>query len=93
MSGIFSTGYEQRLLEQNLSAVNTFLEHYNKPKPRILGLMTAQEVQDELSIKYNTLQKWEHAGLKRYQPPLEETRKAYYKVSDILLFLGVKNGR
>lgn len=92
MSGIFSTGYEQRLLEQNLSAVNTFLEHYNKPKPRVLGLITAQEVQNELEISWNTLQKWEDTGLKRYHPPVEDTRKVYYRIKDILIFLGVENG-
>lgn len=91
MDAIFSTGYERRLLEQNLSAVSTFLEHYKKPKPRILGLITAQEVQEELGIKFLTLQKWEKAGLRRYQPPLEDTRKIYYKISDILIFLGVEN--
>jgi len=37
-------------------------------------------------------QKWEEAGLRRYQPPLEDTRKIYYRVSDVLKFLGVENG-
>ena len=45
---------------------------------------------EELDIKYKTLQKWENAGLRRYQPPLEDTRKVYYKVSDILNFWGLK---
>jgi phage protein len=45
---------------------------------------------EELDIKYKTLQKWEGAGLRRYQPPLEDTRKAYYKVADIWKFLGVE---
>ena len=52
--------------------------------------MSAQEAMEELDIKYKTLQKWESAGLRRYQPPLEETRKVYYKVSDLLKFLGVE---
>ena len=29
---------------------------------------------------------------KRYQPPVEDTRKVYYRISDILAFLGVENG-
>ncbi|HGR7917100.1 TPA: hypothetical protein ACL6E7_000061 [Streptococcus pneumoniae] len=33
------------------------------------------------------------AGLRRYQPPLEDTRKIYYKISDIWKFLGVENGK
>lgn len=47
---------------------------------------------DELDIKYMTLQKWEKAGLRRYQPPLEDTRKIYYRISDIWKFMGVENG-
>ena len=61
-------------------------------KPRLPGLMSAQEAMDELDIKYKTLQRWESAGLRRYQPPLEDTRKVYYKVTDLLKFLGVENG-
>ena len=75
----------------------TVLEKYlavrEKPKPRLTGLMSAQEAMDELDIKYKTLQKWECAGLRRYQPPLEDTRKIYYKVTDILKFLGVDDGK
>ena len=74
----------------------TVLEKYlavrEKPKPRLTGLMSAQEAMDELDIKYKTLQKWENAGLRRYQPPLEDTRKVYYKVTDLLKFLGVEDG-
>lgn len=43
----------------------------------------------------NTLLLAKHAGadngLLRYQPPVEDTRKVYYRVSDILAFLGVYN--
>lgn len=53
--------------------------------------MTAQQAMDELGLKYNTLRRWEEAGLKRYQPPVEDTRKVYYRISDILAFLGVEN--
>ena len=53
--------------------------------------MTAKQLKDELDIKDNTLKRWEENGLKRYQPPLEDTRKAYYKVSDILIFLGANS--
>ena len=51
---------------------------------------TAKQLKDELNVTDNTLKRWEEKGLKRYQPPLEDTRKAYYKVSDILIFLGVE---
>ncbi|HFR3248145.1 TPA: XRE family transcriptional regulator, partial [Streptococcus suis] len=58
--------------------------------PRLLGLITAQQVKDELGIKDKTLKRWEDNGLRRYQPPLEDTRKIFYRVSDILIFLGVE---
>ena len=51
--------------------------------------MSAVEVRKELGIKANTLKRWEMAGLRRYQPPLEDTRKVFYKIKDILIFLGV----
>ena len=54
--------------------------------------MSAKEVMEELDIKYKTLQKWEENGLRRYQPEIEDTRKVYYKITDILKFLGVENG-
>ncbi|KPJ23045.1 hypothetical protein JavanS419_0010 [Streptococcus satellite phage Javan419] len=86
---LFSQEYEAKLLEQNLTAVNRFLEAYQQPKPSLLGLMTAEQVKVELNIKGKTLKRWERSGLRKYQPPLEDTRKHYYKVSDILIFLGV----
>ena len=77
--------------------ISTVIENYlvvrERPKPRLTGLISAQEAMDELDIKYKTLQKWEGAVLRRYQPPLEDTRKVYYKVTDILKFLGVDDGK
>lgn len=76
-----------------LELIENYLEAREKVKPRILGLMTAEQLKDELDIEYKTLQRWEKHGLRRYQPPLEDTRKIFYRVSDILIFLGVENGR
>ncbi|HEL1622148.1 hypothetical protein [Streptococcus suis] len=84
---------EQNLTHGLLDIVRKYLEGREKVKPRILGLMTAEQLKDELDIEYKTLQRWEKHGLKRYQPPLEDTRKIFYRVSDILIFLGVENGR
>lgn len=81
---------ENDIKKEITTTVSTFLESYTKPQPRLLGLMTAQQVKEELGIEYKTLQRWELAGLKRYQPPLEDTRKMFYKVSDILVFLGIE---
>lgn len=83
---------EYELANGVLNIVESYLGARDIIKPRLTGLMSAQEAMDELDIKYKTLQRWENAGLRRYQPPLEDTRKAYYKVSDILIFLGVENG-
>ncbi|WP_262881599.1 hypothetical protein [Streptococcus cristatus] len=50
-----------------------------KVKPRLTGLISAQQAMDELDIKY--------------KPPLEDARKVYYRVSELLKFLGVENGK
>ena len=84
---------EQELAHGVLDLVENFLGARDTIKPRLTGLISAQVAMEELDIKYKTLQKWENAGLRRYQPPLEDTRKVYYKVSDILIFLGVENGK
>ena len=78
----------EELKTKILEAIERYLKSREKVPPRLTGLITAQETMEELNIKYKTLQKWEAAGLRRYQPPLD-TRKTYYKVTDILKFLGV----
>lgn len=83
---------EQELAHGVLDLVENYLGARDTIKPRLTGLISAQVAMEELDIRYKTLQKWENAGLRRYQPPLEDTRKVYYKVSDILNFLGVENG-
>ena len=87
-----SKASEQELAHGVLDLVENYLGARDTIKPRLTGLISAQVAMEELDIKYKTLQKWENAGLRRYQPPLEDTRKVYYKVSDILNFLGVENG-
>ncbi len=82
---------EYELAHGVLNIVESYLRARDILKPRLTGLMSAQEAMDELDIKYKTLQRWENAGLRRYQPPLEDTRKVYYKVTDLLKFLGVDN--
>jgi phage protein len=84
---------EHDLTHGILEVVEKYLEVRDRIKPRLTGLISAQEAMDELDIKYKTLQKWEDAGLRRYQPPLEDTRKIYYRISDLLKFLGVENGK
>jgi len=86
---LFSAETEKELKTEALSLVASFLESYARPKAKHLGLMSAAEVREELGIKANTLKRWESEGLNRSQPPLEDTRKVFYKIKDILIFLGV----
>ena len=80
---------EQDLAHGILEVVERYLEARDTVKPRLTGLISAQEVMYELDIKYLTLQKWERMGLKRYQPPGDDSRKVYYRVDDIRKFMGV----
>ncbi|HEL2053909.1 XRE family transcriptional regulator [Streptococcus suis] len=84
---------EQDLTNGLLDMVGKYLEAREMVKPRVTGLITAQQLKDELGIKDKTLKRWEDNGLRRYQPPLEDTRKIFYRVSDVLKFLGVENGK
>ncbi|WP_416454938.1 MerR family transcriptional regulator [Streptococcus thermophilus] len=89
---VLSEEFQMELAQGVISVLNKALEGYSKLDKHQLGLkFTAQQAMDELGLKYNTLRRWEEAGLKRYQPPVEDTRKVYYRVSDILAFLGVYN--
>ncbi|MBL1126045.1 XRE family transcriptional regulator [Streptococcus suis] len=76
-----------------LELIGNYLEARERVKPKLTGLITAQQLKDELGIKNKTLKRWEDNGLRRYQPPLEDTRKIFYRVSDVLKFLGVENGK
>ncbi|CYV49344.1 TPA: XRE family transcriptional regulator [Streptococcus suis] len=76
-----------------LELIGNYLEAREMVKPRVTGLITAQQVKDELDIEYKTLKRWEDNGLRRYQPPIEDTKKIFYRISDILIFLGVENGK
>lgn len=79
---------ENSLKRGILKLIGGFLKDYLKPKPRITGLATSKQLKEELDIDYNTLKRWERAGLKRCTPPIEGTRKVFYKIEDILIFLG-----
>ncbi|UUM61169.1 XRE family transcriptional regulator [Streptococcus suis] len=73
-----------------LELIGDYLEAREMVKPRLTGLITAQQLKKELDIEYKTLQRWEKNGLRRYQPPIEDTKKIFYRLSDILIFLGVE---
>ena len=88
---VLSEAYQKELAQGAVSVLDKVLEGYSKLDKHQLGLITAQQAMDELEVSYNTLKRWEEAGLKRYQPPVEDTRKVYYLKRDILAFLGVYN--
>ena len=88
---VFSEAYQKELAQGAVSVLDKVLEGYSKLDKHQLGIITAQQVMTELEVSYNTLKRWEEAGLKRYQPPVEDSRKVYYRISDILAFLGVEN--
>ncbi|MCK1220899.1 MerR family transcriptional regulator [Streptococcus uberis] len=81
---------EKEIKQEVAITVSNFLENYSKPESRLLGLITQADLKKELGIEYKTIRRWEENGLPRYQAPLEDTRKVYYKVSDILAFLGAE---
>lgn len=78
----------REIKQEVATTVSSFMENYTKPKPRLLGLISLPDVEKELDVKYNTIKRWEENGLKRYCPPLEDSRKIYYKISDLLIFMG-----
>ena len=88
---VLSEAYQKELAQGAVSVLDKVLEGYSKLDKHQLGRITAQQVMAELEVSYNTLKRWEEAGLKRYQPPVEDSRKVYYRISDILAFLGVEN--
>ena len=81
---------ENSLKRGILKLVENFLKDYLKPKQRITGLMTPKQLKEELEIDYNTFKRWEREGLKRCTPPIEDTRKVFYRIDDILIFLGAE---
>lgn len=87
---LFSNETEQDLKIQITSIVNNAVDNLQKLEPRLLGLITRKQLKEELGISTPTIEKFERLGLKVYQPPLEDSRTKFYKVTDILSFLGVE---
>lgn len=86
---IFNQDFKRELAMDILKSVDSYLEARQKlENKRATGFITSKQLEQELEVKYNTIQRWEKAGLRRYQPPMEETRKVYYRISDVLSFLG-----
>ncbi|NYS33611.1 hypothetical protein HZZ02_07530 [Streptococcus danieliae] len=87
---LLSHEIEIALKMEILTLVKNYLESYERKRNRKTGLISQKELIEELEISYQTLTRWEKAGLKRYQPPLEDTRTVFYRESDVLMFLGIE---
>lgn len=79
----------ERIESGILERVDRYLKDKQEQPPRVLGLISQTSLRDELDISYQTILRWEKAGLQRYLPPLEDARTIFYKVADVLKFLGV----
>lgn len=82
----------ERIESGVLDRVDRYLNQRQEQPPRQLNLISQTALRDELDISYQTIKRWEKAGLRRYQPPIEDTRSVYYKITDVLKFFGVENG-
>ncbi|WP_049510228.1 MULTISPECIES: hypothetical protein [Streptococcus] len=80
----------EELKTKILEAIERYLKSREKVPPRMLKLMNRSEVKQELKISDNTLSKFERLGLRRYQPPDEDSRIVFYLVDDIHKFMGVE---
>lgn len=85
---VLSEEVGRELVTEILGSVEEYINAREKIPRRLTGLMTKREIFEELDINGNTLKRWETLGLKRYMPPVENTKKAYYRISDVLKFLG-----
>lgn len=55
-------------------------------------LIARADLLEKLRISGTTLNNWEKHGLKQYQSPFENSKKIYYRKSDIYNFLAVDQG-
>lgn len=90
--GILSQEAELALLERIEHLINDYLSHAMlSPHSDSVGLIQQKELIKELGISLVTLHEWERLGLTRYCPPIEGTRKVFYKKSDVMKFLSITN--
>ena len=88
--GILSQEAELALLGRIEFLINDYLSHAMlSPHSDSVGLIQQKELIKELGISLVTLHEWERLGLTRYCPPIEGTRKVFYKKSDVMKFLSI----
>ncbi|NQI34253.1 DNA-binding protein [Streptococcus suis] len=89
MVNILSREAELELLEKVDRHLDKRLE-LEKQQLERFDLMPADEVAEKLKVSGTTLRNWEHMGLQRYQSPFENSKKIFYRISDVLKFLAVE---
>ncbi|WP_261231436.1 MerR family transcriptional regulator [Streptococcus mitis] len=72
-------------IEQLLNCLLSLIQH--QQELRTAGIVTQKELLSILKISPNTLKSWEKTGLKRLEPPIENTRTVYYKMDDVIDYL------
>ena len=72
-------------IEQLLNCLLSLFQH--QLELRTAGIVTQKELLSILKISPNTLKSWEKTGLKRLEPPIENTRTVYYKMDDVIDYL------
>ena len=88
--GILSQEAELALLGRIEFLINKYLSRaMMPPHSDSFGLIQQKELIKELGISLVTLHEWERLGLIRYCPPIEGTRKVFYKKSDVMKFLSI----
>lgn len=88
--GILSQEAELALLGRIEFLIDDYLSHTMlPPHSDSFGLIQQKELIKELGISLVTLHEWERLGLTRYCPPIEGTRKVFYKKSDVMKFLSI----
>ena len=88
--GILSQEAELALLGRIEFLINDYLSRaMMSPHSDSFGLIQQKELIKGLGISLVTLHEWERLGLIRYCPPIEGTRKVFYKKSDVMKFLSI----
>jgi uncharacterized protein YjbK len=73
-------------IENQLKLIIDLIHQLNSYK-KSLPILTQKELLEQLKISPNTLKSWGNLGLKRLEPPIENTRTVFYKIEDVISFL------
>lgn len=86
---LLSREAELELLEKVGNHLEKRLE-LEKQRNDSWDLISRADLLEKLGISGTTLNNWEKCGLRPYQSPFENSKKIYYRKSDIYNFLAVE---